>query len=333
MRILIDIVHMADVNFYKESIKLLRSKGHEVIISVMNRGMLPEVVKKELGKATTIGDHSKGNLIGKSYSNIKRVNLLVKFIKNIKPDIVTSFSYYPAAAVYGNNIPSVIFHDDAEYKKQFRLCKLFAKKLIIPDFISAKGKNIRKYHSYKEWAYLNPKYFKPNESFIKKYHLKKNGYVVIREIAPVSLNYNSNNKIDYHQIIELLKKRGLKVIVSLEDKSRAHQFKNCIILKEPVKEFYSILYHALALISSGDTMAREAALLGVPTFYVGKREMQINKELVEKNFIKIIRNPDSLAKELENLTVDQKEKLKGKMKRYTKLLDDPTSIITNEIIR
>jgi len=45
MKILIDIVHPADVNFYRNSVLELR-KEHEVVISVMDRGNLPAFVEK-----------------------------------------------------------------------------------------------------------------------------------------------------------------------------------------------------------------------------------------------------------------------------------------------
>ena len=67
MKILIDIAHPADVNFYRNAILELR-KEHEVVISVMDRGNLPAFVK--------------------------RVLELKSFIRKIKPDVVTSFSYY-----------------------------------------------------------------------------------------------------------------------------------------------------------------------------------------------------------------------------------------------
>lgn len=320
---------MGDVNFYKNAILQLK-RNHDIIISVMERGNLPKVVKKEFGKATIVGKHCKGSFSKKAYYNIKRVLALHKFINKIKPDIVTSFSYYPAAAVYDKNIPSIVFHDDAEYKMQFRLCKFFAKRLIIPDFISINGKNIKKYHSYKEWAYLNPKYFKPNPSVLKKYNLIKNKYIFIRETASISLNYKKNIRIDYSKIFSILKNKGLKIVVSLENKSRKNEFKDCIVLKEPVEDFYSLVYYALALISSGDTMIREAALLGIPAFYTGKRKMSVNKELAAQKLIVPLNNRISIDK----LKFSQKTKefTTKKIKSYCKNLDDTTGVIADEIV-
>ena len=37
---------------------------------------------------------------------------------------------------------------------------------------------------------------------------------------------------------------------------------------------HTLLYYAKCVISSGDTVAREAALLGTPAIYIGGRDME-----------------------------------------------------------
>jgi len=79
-----------------------------------------------------------------------------------------------------------------------------------------------------------------------------------------------------------LNQTGLKVILSIEDKSLVDGLKDkCIILNEPVSNLYSLIYYSLFVISSGDTMAREASLLGNPCIYTGGRNMMANKKLID----------------------------------------------------
>jgi hypothetical protein len=44
-----------------------------------------------------------------------------------------------------------------------------------------------------------------------------------------------------------------------------------ILLQEPIEDIHSLIYYSAGLVSSGDSMAREAALLGVPSYYLGIR--------------------------------------------------------------
>jgi len=49
MKIVVDINHVAHLNFFKNAIRLLKEDGHEVIITILNRGRLIKIVEKELG--------------------------------------------------------------------------------------------------------------------------------------------------------------------------------------------------------------------------------------------------------------------------------------------
>ena len=42
-------------------------------------------------------------------------------------------------------------------------------------------------------------------------------------------------------------------------------------MQEPIEDIHSLIYYAAGLVSSGDSMAREAALLGIPAYYLGTR--------------------------------------------------------------
>jgi hypothetical protein len=57
------------------------------------------------------------------------------------------------------------------------------------------------------------------------------------------------------------------------------------MLKEPVKDIHSLMYHSLAVISSGDSMAREGAMLGIPGIYCGFRQMKALNLLIEKGML------------------------------------------------
>ncbi len=77
-----------------------------------------------------------------------------------------------------------------------------------------------------------------------------------------------------------------KVVLSLEDKSIASKFPSSwIILKEPVNDIHSLIYYSKLVISSGDSMAREGAMLGVPSIYCGIRKMKANDLLADMGFL------------------------------------------------
>jgi predicted glycosyltransferase len=289
LKILIDIIHPADINFYKNAIKELIDHKHEVVVTYINRGSVKKILDEEYSifkiEIVNIGEH-KHKKIKKIINIPGRIIQLIKYIKIKKIDLATGFgSFYVGFAGKFSGIKTIIFYDDYEYKEMFKLAKISADKFIIPKSINYKSKNTLRVFDYKELSYLHKKYFKPNKDILKKYNLKPFKYIFIREVSGISLNYkNKNNDMD-NIITDLIEKKN-NIVLSLEDKKQIEKYKNnCIILKEPVKDFYSLIFFSKLTISSGDTVAREAALLGVPSIYTGKRDMGVNKSLIKKGLI------------------------------------------------
>ena len=56
-------------------------------------------------------------------------------------------------------------------------------------------------------------------------------------------------------------------------------------MKEPVKDIHSLMYFSQVVISSGDSVAREGAMLGVPSIYAGIRDMPANVIMIKKEML------------------------------------------------
>lgn len=282
MKLIIDIYHPADINFYKNAINKLSKKNVEVELIVRPRGKLVPILQKELPNLPLkiIGTYHNSTKV-KILGYIKRELELINYLSRIDFDVTTAFGSQICRPSRILGKPSVAFYDDFEYKSNFYLCKYSSTRYVIPDYIPSFGRNIVKYKGLKELAYLHPKYFKPAKKILDDYNLKSNEYVFIREIANTSLNYRTASS-RLHEIIPFLREMGFDVVVSLEDLSIKEKFKDCIILNEPVDDIYSLLNFASLTVSSGDTMARESCLVGTPTIYTGSRDMSVNKELIEK---------------------------------------------------
>src|SRR3989338_3770425 len=284
MRILIDIVHLGDLNFYYKSINILR-KENEVILTVLQRGNLIDIVKSAFPdlKVIPLGKHRNGKLnkiIGIFDRELKFLSLFLRK----RFDRVSSFGFYPAIAAKLFGIKSVLFHDDYEYTLMFNLCKFFGDTFIVPESIPVKGNNIVKYRGFKELAYLYD--FKPNKKALDKYGLKENKYVFVRDIEPISLNYEHTKKLDFTELFTFLKNIGYKALYYPESKFQGNKYKSlCVRLKAPVDNIHSLLYFAKFSISTGDGIARESALLGTPEIYAGEREMKIMEPLLKMSAI------------------------------------------------
>jgi predicted glycosyltransferase len=137
----------------------------------------------------------------------------------------------------------------------------------------------------KEWSYLSTSRFKPNPKVLEKYNLVPYEYVFVREVSNKSFNYfDQSDGIVCSFSHELT---FTKFVLSLEDKSIASKFpKHWTLLEEPVEDIHSLIYFSKLVISSGDSMAREGAMLGIPSVYCGIREMKANHILEDKGMLK-----------------------------------------------
>jgi predicted glycosyltransferase len=137
------------------------------------------------------------------------------------------------------------------------------------------------------------------------------------------------------EIVDQLHSKGIKILLSLEDKSLSGMFeKKCIILQEPVKDIYSLMTNALFTISSGDTMAREACLLSTPGIYIGGRVMLMNTPLIEKG---LMFKEDTLEEISRRITfmLEDENALKIREKANRTLMEeweDTTSVILKHIL-
>lgn len=278
MNILFDLLHPADVNLFKNSIYSLYHDGYSIYLTYRQRGVLDLIARSEFPEfeITKLGAHRK-SLFGKIYSMLQRELIAFRFLRSNKIKLVVCQGLACGVACKLLGVKILHYDDDSEYRLSFLLGKWFSDIDVTPYFMPVSGKNILKYKGYKELAYLHPNYFAPNEDILSVYGLKPNNYVFIREIANVSVNYHNYKRL-LPEIVNYLNKINIKILLSIENKTQVNDYsENCMILKEPVADLYSLIYYSRFVVSSGDTMAREACLLGNPCIYTGGRMMLANK--------------------------------------------------------
>ncbi len=283
----IDIFHPAQLNFYFNIIKLL-SREYNLIITVLDRGKLPLIAKKELGKINNaklivIGRHRGSRLSAVIEANFLRLVLLFFVLIRNRINLHYSNGFHGSLLSKIFCYPSITFGDDPN-TGDYRFKLLFSNKayycLYNNRFVNISKKAII-FKCLKEWAYLNSRYFKPDEVALKEYGLKPYEYIFIREVSTGTINYTGQKSGLVHSVQDQIP-RDYKILLSLEDKSQRHKYpSNWILLEEPLKDIHSLIYYSRALISSGDSMAREAAILGSPSIYLGIRIMPANEVLKE----------------------------------------------------
>ncbi len=287
MKIIVDIAHPAHVNFFKKALRILSDEGHEILITGLRRGKLPRILENELGEYPIhyVGKHTGSKFSIIYEANIKKFFNLFFFALKHKPDFglsVGSFNLGAVMKLFGK--PNLQFDDDPERPINVLLEKLTSTRLFFPPITAEEG-NVETMKALKEWAYLTPKYFRESTDELSRYSLEPGNYIFVREVSCGSLNYQDQDANIVASFSDKFPK-DMPVLLSLEDKETIGQYpKDWILLEEPVEDIHSLIYHSRLLVSSGDSMAREASMLGVPSLYCGIREMKANKLMMDRNML------------------------------------------------
>lgn len=332
MRILIDISHVAHLNFFKQFVKKISGIDNEIIVTVLDRGSLWRIANQELHSIRLVksGRHRGGVLSIIFQANILKFCRLYKIVNSFKPEIGFSCGgFILGAAMKLHNKPNIQFDDDPERKISVFLERITSTKLYFPPIIKPDSK-IKIFNSLKEWSYLSPKYFTPDEKSIGKYHLKRKDYIFLRIVDNNTLNYFSQDKVTLTKvIIDSLKDHN--VLLSIENKDDIKNFPiEWVKVKEPEKEIHSLMYFSKLIVSTGDSMAREGAMLGVPSIYCGGREMKANDFISQFGlFLKV--SPQELFRKIEygvSLNVEQV----GYRNNFLNSWTDLNTLILSEIV-
>ena len=323
---------MADLNFYKNAVKELSAKGHKITFTVLNRGRLPQVAKTEFAgyEQIVFGKH-RSSLLGKIFGIICReLRFLGLYIRR-RFNVVTSFGFYPGLFARLLGMRAVQFHDDKEYKLNYKLTKLFASRFVslCP---TEESKKVRYAKSSKELACLHPSRYKEDVRILKYLNVTKERYVYVRDIKQVSLNYADHQHVDYQLFFDFLVEKGYKIIYNAEAEKNPYKGAKLIVSKFSYEEITALKKYAALVISSGDTELREAALLGTPVIYTSDRDMLVNKPLEKAGlFQRALTAEELLKKGKALLGKGVKNALQEKASAFVKKYEDMTGIIVEEL--
>jgi len=270
MRILIDIGHPAHVHLFKNFAWITQKKGHKVFFTTREKEFEIDLLRKYGFEFTLFGKKYKstcGKIFGLLQFDFKMLLAAIRF----KPDIFLSHgSIYAAQIAWLLKKPHISFEDTGNLE-QVRLYKPFTKVILTSDvFPFSYGDKQIRYKGHHEIAYLPPQYFTPKIDIYKLLQINSDTkYTILRFVSWNASHDKGQKGIDSttkHEIISLLKKKGLKIFISSESEL-PNDLKQYQIMISPEK-MHDVLYSADIFIGEGATMAMEAGVLGTPSIYI-----------------------------------------------------------------
>ncbi len=266
-RVLIDIAHPAHVHFYKYILRELIAKKHEVLVVARNKDVTLSLLENLGIDYMTIGGPFTDTRWGQLGELVQRVFHLYKIGRQFRPDLILTRNPSGVIASTFLGVTGIFDTDDGRAAGiHFMLAAPFSSYITSPDCMQEYyGRKHVKYPGYKQSAYLHPDVFRPDSSVRERLELTENeSFYLVRFVAMSASHDRGEQGIDWklkEEVIEELMKHG-KVFISSEiqiPKKWQH-------LEFPLSphEMHDALAFADMLVGDSQSMAAEAAVLGIP---------------------------------------------------------------------
>ncbi len=270
MRILVEILHPAHVHFFRNAVRKWRERGDEVLVLSRDKD-----VAKQLLDAYGI-PHISISKLGRhkwqlGVELLVRDGRMLKHALRFSPDVLVGIMGVSIAPV-GRLLrrPAVVFYDTENATITNRFVYPLAHSVCTPQCYQGvvRGRHVA-YPSYHELAYLHPVHFTPDPGVVARAGVDPNSsYFLLRFVswqASHDLGEQGLGRDLQKRLVALLQPHGRVLISSeqpLPDGFEPLRF------SAPPEDMHHFIAHARMLIGESATMASEAAVLGVPAFYI-----------------------------------------------------------------
>ncbi|MEM4461467.1 MAG: DUF354 domain-containing protein [Candidatus Bathyarchaeia archaeon] len=348
-RIIVDILTPKQVLFFEPVIRRLRSNGFDVYVSTRVFRETLWLLNRRGIDARIIGVYGGGSLEGKLKASLERCLEMLRFFEEVDPDAVLCFSSPEASRVaFGLSIPLYIANDSPHAEAVARLTLPLARRLYTPRIIPVrmwtryglKLSQIVRYNALDPAAWL--KGFKPSTEVVDKLGLNIGEPILVARFEESKSAYiPRNSRSPLLALIERISEefRGFKIVVipRYEDQVEALEYleDRVIVCREPI-EAANLLYYASIFVGFGGTMTCEAALLGVPTLSLRFYGSYYTEKYLERRGLLVAAYTlDEAMEKLRDLATRwrvMKAKLRGRASRILNSMDDPSEVISRDLI-
>ena len=269
MRIGIFLGHPAQFHLFKFTAQYLKNKGHSIEFLVKRKDILEDLVRKSGIKYTIVRKRerkssSKLNLI---WEMLKMDLYVAWYIICERPRIIIG-TYCP---IISRMLPVsfiVCNEDDAEVVPRFAKLAYPAASAILTPISCNCGKwndKAIKYAGYQKLAYLHPNYFIPDKDVVEEYLGKDYKPYILMRFAKLNAHHDGGIKGMTDQIaLNIIKKvePTHQVLISSE-RALPELFEEYRLRIDP-KDVHHLMYFSDLYLGDSQSMAVEAAMLGVP---------------------------------------------------------------------
>jgi uncharacterized protein len=270
MRILVDIVHPADVHFFKYAMKEWCSKGYKILITARNKDITLQLLKAYEFEFTLISSQGKG-LLAMAYELAVRNIRLCRIALRFQPDVLIGFSGISVSHV-GKllNIPSIVFYDTEFARLSNALTYPLASVVCTPDCYDGQiGRKHIRFQGYKDLAYLHPARFTPNSQIMQEAGIHPvSRFFIVRFVSWEAAHDVGEKGFSYGNKVKFVRELSKYGQVFISSEGSLPIALSSYRLPISIDRMHDLMAFSHLYVGESATMASECAVLGVPAIYI-----------------------------------------------------------------
>lgn len=261
--------HPAHYHNFKHSIRLLLAEGHSVKVVARGKDVLFDLLSTENWDLVRLPARSGSGKAGMVLGIIKRELTLYRIARRYCPGLMIGTDLVITHVGRLLKIPTIVVNEDDSHAVPLmaRYAFPYATAVLAPFCCDQKPANHKKigYAGYHELAYLHPDFFKPDRGELPSEFRENKVYFILR-FASLHAHHDEGRRGITDELamklIELLEPHGQVYITS--ERPFAERLEKYRLPVAPDK-MHQVMAHASMYIGDSQTMAAEAAVLGIPS--------------------------------------------------------------------
>lgn len=310
MRFWIDIANTPHVTLFRPVAQRLEEMGHEIVVTVFDRGLTAPVAKSVWPDAEQVGNSFQRALFDKATAIGGRAWNLRKIVKGRVDVALGHNSYSQIVAARALRIPTITAMD-YEHQPANHLAFRLAHRVLLPEAIpdaavrkfGLRPKRIMRYPGVKEDITLSD--FAPTPGFRASMGVPDDVPFIVLRGAPEGAVYHRGDNPVFDEVIARLTSLRGYVLLSPRTRSQADSYRSVQrlhILDTPVNGA-ELLFAADLFVGGGGTMTREAAVLGTPTYSVfAGKPAEVDQYLIDRGKLQLLAAAADLPTEVARQT-------------------------------
>lgn len=269
MKLLIDIGHPAHVHLFRNFYFMMKERGHDITVTVKEVASARQLLALYRIPYVSLGSKSD-SLLQKGLNQVLYDLRMLKLVRKEKTEI--AFGSTPTIAHVSrlSRMKSVMLDDDDDAVEPLMTAfgHPFTDLVLSPESLrgSRKYRKTLFYPGYHELAYLHPNWFTPDPKVPAEAGLTPGEpYFILRFNAFKAHHDKGAAGIGPEQKLKLVRLlEGYGRVIITTEKEMPPDLQQYRLSVSPEK-IHSLLFYATAFIGDSQTMASEAAILGVPS--------------------------------------------------------------------